>query len=104
MLIGIFLSFTMGLFENLPFPVFILGTQTKLSFPVYVSYTIHRVHDKDDKGGLLSSVMYTKSPFVRFCFSVMFFDLVCNWDKYSVVHFRTNAATNSTSPISTTEK
>ena len=66
MLIGICLSFTMGLFENLSFPVFILATLTKLSFPVYVSSTIPRGHDK---GGLLSSVMLTKSPFVRFCYS-----------------------------------
>ena len=89
MLISIFLSFNMALFENLPFPVFILATLTKLSFPVYVSCTIPRGHDK---GGLLSSVMYTKSPFVRFCFSAMFFDLVCNWDNYSVVHFFQNSS------------
>ena len=91
MLIVIFLSFTMGVFENWPFPVLIVATLTKLSFPVYVSCTIPRGHDKS---GLLSSVVYTKSPFVRFCSSVMFFDLVCNWDKYSVVHFFQNSATS----------
>ena len=45
----------MGLFENLPFPILNLATLTKLPFPVYVSCTIPRGHDK---GGLLSSVIY----------------------------------------------
>ena len=55
----------------------------RISFPAYTFFMIPSGHDK----GLPSSVMCTRSPFFKFCFSTRLLLRCCIAVRYSKVHF-----------------